>query len=72
MVREETYKETKKTSRPYNVWPDIWKHMSNAVKIKAKQKWAVEKPKLDSARQSRGIFFIEPDDELKHTVKKRS
>ena len=39
-------------------------------KSKAKQKWAIEKPKLDNARQLRGIFFIEPnDEEFKHTMK---
>ena len=44
--------------------------MSDAAKSKAKQKWAIEKPKLDNARQLRGIFFIEPDDEeFKHTKK---
>ena len=44
--------------------------MSDAAKSKAKQKWAIEKPKLDNARQLRGIFFIEPDDEeFKHTMK---
>ena len=37
--------------------------MSDAAKSKAKQKWAIEKPKLDNARQLRGIFFIEPNDE---------
>ena len=52
-----------KTSRPDNVWPDMWKHMSDASKRNAKQKWAVEKPKHDNARKLRGIFFIEPDDE---------
>ena len=58
------------TSRPDNKWPDMWKHMSDAAKSKAKQKWAVEKPKLDNARQLRGIFFIEPDnEEFKHTMK---
>ena len=58
------------TSRPDNVWPDMWKHMSDASKRKAKQKWAVEKPKLDNARQLRCIFFIEPDDEeFKQTMK---
>ena len=51
------------TSRPDNVWPDIWKHMCDASKRKEKQKWAIEKPKLDNARRLRGIFFIEPDDE---------
>ena len=44
----------------------MWKHLSE----KAKQKWAVEKPKLDNARHLRGIFFIEPnDDEFKLTMK---
>ena len=47
--------------------------MSDAAKRKAKQKWAIEKPKLDNARKSRGIFFIEPnDEELKHTIKKNA
>ena len=44
--------------------------MSDAAKKKAKQTWTIEKPKLDNARQSRGIFFIEPnDEELKLTSK---
>ena len=63
-----TTKQT--TSILDNVWPDMWKHMSGASKRKAKQKWIIEKPKLDNARQLRGIFLIEPDDEeFKHTVK---
>ena len=37
--------------------------MSDAAKKKAKQKWAIEKPKLDNARNLRGRNFIEPDDE---------
>ena len=44
--------------------------MSDAAKINPKQKWAIEKPKLDNARQLRGIFFFEPEDEeFKHTMK---
>ena len=44
--------------------------MSDAAKKKAKQRWAIEKPKLDNARQLRGIFFIEPnDEEFKLTMK---
>ena len=59
-----------KTSRPNDVWPDMWKLMSAAPKKKAKEKWAIKKPKLDNARQLRGIFFIEPEDEeFKHTMK---
>ena len=41
----------------------MWKHKSDASKRKEKQKWAIEKPKLNNARRLRGIFFIEPDDE---------
>ena len=45
-------------------------NMSDASKRKAKQKWIIEKAKLDIARRLRGIFFIEPDDEeLKRTMK---
>ena len=59
-----TRKQT--TSRPDN----LWKNMSGAATRKAKQKWTIEKPKLDNARQLRGIFFIEPNDaEFKHTMK---
>ena len=69
VVRRETDEET--TSRLDNVWPDVWKHMSDAAKSKEKQKWAIEKPKLDHARQSRGIFFIElEDEEFRHIIKK--
>ena len=39
----------------------VWKHMSDATKRKEKQKWAIEKPKLDSARKLRGIYFIDLD-----------
>ena len=44
--------------------------MSDAAKKKAKQRWAIEKPKLDNARQLRGIFFVElNDEEFKFTMK---
>ena len=58
------------TSHPDNVWPDLRKHMSDATKMKAKQRWTIGKPKLDNARQWKGIFFIEPnDEEFKLTMK---
>ena len=50
-------------ARPNNVWPDMWKRMSDASKRKGKQKWAIEKPKLEKAKRLRGIFFIDPDDD---------
>ena len=37
--------------------------MSDASKRKEKQKWAIEKQRLDNARRLRGIFFIDLDDE---------
>ena len=40
----------------------MWKHVSDASKRKEQQKWAIEKPKLDSARSVRGLHFIDPDD----------
>ena len=51
------------TSRPDDIWPDKCKHMSDVAKKKAKQKWAIEKSKIDNARQLRRMYFIEPDDE---------
>ena len=58
-----------KTSRPNDVWPDMWRFISDAAK-KAKRRWAIEKPKLDNARHLREIFFIEPnDEEFKLTMK---
>ena len=44
--------------------------MSVAVKKKTKQGWAIETPKLDNAKQSRGLFLFEPNDEgFKLTMK---
>ena len=46
------------------------KFTSVASKKKAKQRWAIEKPKLDNAKQLRGIFFVEPNnEEFKLTMK---
>ena len=43
--------------------------MSEASKRKEKQKWAIEKPKLDNANKLRGIYFVDPvDEELKETI----
>ena len=41
----------------------MWKHVSDTSKRKEKQKWAIEKPKLENARRLRGIYFIDPEDE---------
>ena len=54
----ESLKRKQTTSKPDNAWPDMLKHFSDASKRKTKQKWIIEKPKLDNARQLRVIFFI--------------
>ena len=59
--RRLTRKQT--TSRPDTLWPEMRKHMSDASKRKEKQKWTVEKPKLENARRLRGIYLIDPEDE---------
>ena len=40
------------------------------AKLREKQKWAIEKPKLDNAGRLRGTYFIDPEDkELKETIR---
>ena len=40
------------------------------AKLREKQKWSHEKPKLDNARKLGGIYFIDPEDkEFKETIK---
>ena len=69
-VREGRLTRKQTTSRPDTVWPDMWKHISDASKRKEKQKWAIEKPKLDNARRLHVISFIDPDyEEFERTMK---
>ena len=40
------------------------------AKLKEKQKWSNEKPKLDNGRRLRGMYFIDPEDkEFKETIR---
>ena len=58
------------TSRPDHSWPELWIKMGRTAKLKERQKWSHEKPKLDNARKLRGIYFIDPEDkEFKETIK---
>ena len=59
--RRLTRKQT--TSTPDKLWTEIWKQMSDASKRQDKPKWTIGKPKLDNARKSRSIYFIDPEDE---------
>ena len=58
------------TSRPDHLWPELWTKLGRNAKLKEKQKWSIEKPKLDNARKLRGIYFIDPEDkEFKETIR---
>ena len=58
------------TSRPDRLWPELWTKLGRNVKLKERQKWSIEKPKLDNARRLRGIYFMDPEDkEFKDTIR---
>ena len=58
------------TSRPDHLWPELWIKLGRNAKLKERQKWSNETPKLDNARRLRGIYFIDPEDkEFKETIK---
>ena len=45
------------TTRPDYLWPEIWSSMSKAAQKKEKQQWAIEKPKLENARNTERRLF---------------
>ena len=46
-------------------------HVERQLNKIEKQRCSIEKPKLDSARKLRGVFYIDPDDmEFKDFMKK--
>ena len=49
------------TTRPDHVWPEARSRIGKAAQ--KERKCAIEKPKLDNARNLRGIYSIESDDE---------
>ena len=56
------------TSRPDHLWRELWTKLKRNAKLREKQKWSIEKPKLDNARRLRGIYFIDPENkEFKET-----
>ena len=57
------------TSRSDHFWPELWRGMGRNAKLKERHKWSNEQPKLDNARRSRGIYFIDPEDKkFKETI----
>ena len=58
------------TFRADHLCPELWTKLGRNVKLKERQKWAIEKPGLENARRLRGIYCIDPEDkEFKETVK---
>ena len=58
------------TSRPDHLRPEPWIKLRRNAKLKEKQKWSNEKPKLDNAGRLRGIYSIDPEDkEFKETIR---
>ena len=58
------------TSRTDNSCQNTGEECQKNAKPREKQKWAIEKPKLDNARRLRRIYFIDPEDmEFKETIK---
>ena len=51
------------TSLPDHMEPDAWTRIGKAAQRRKKQEWAIEKPKLEHARDLRGIYSIDPSDE---------
>ena len=51
------------TSRPDHIWPDAWTRIGKAAQRREKQEWAIEKPKLEYARNLKDIYSIDPSDE---------
>ena len=44
-------------SRSDHLWPELWTKLANNAKLREKQQWAIEKPKLDNARKvTRNLF----------------
>ena len=58
------------TSRPDHLRPELWIKLGRNDKLKERQKWSNEEPKLENARRLRGIYFIDFEDkEFKETIK---
>ena len=56
--REMTDENFKATTRPENVWPEVWTKIGNAAQECEQQEWAIEKPKFDNALRLRGMHFF--------------
>ena len=54
--------KVQETTRPDNIWPEVWNTMSKKQKAQAKEHWENLQQKLQAAREKRGIFEVDPED----------
>ncbi|MHC4952052.1 MAG: integrase catalytic domain-containing protein, partial [Planctomycetota bacterium] len=50
------------TQRPGNLWPEIWRDLSESKKKKAIEDWKIEEPLQREARDLRGLYVIAKED----------
>ena len=62
VVRGETDKTAGNIQARFFLCPELWTKLGRNAKLKEKQKWSNQKPKLDNAGRSRGVYFIDPED----------
>ena len=48
------------SDKPEEIWPQVWKNMSDKEKSQAKADWAIQKPKRDTARENRKLTVPVP------------
>ena len=59
-------------SRLDHIRPGAWIRIGKAAQRREKQEWAIEKPKLEHARNLRGIYSIDPSDEEYEDISKNA
>ena len=52
------------TTRPGNIWREVWDRMSKPQRAKAIEAWKEEKPLLDAARKKHGNRPFIPNNEV--------
>ena len=53
-----------KSTRPPNIWPEVWQTMSKKAKRNARRDWDIEKPKREEARRLAGIGEHVADEDI--------
>ena len=55
--------KTQETTRPRNIWPEMWRSMSKKMKQQAISAWEVENKRREQAREIWGVKFV-PEEEV--------